>query len=65
MGRNPKLIDLHNGGDSLSGKRGVVAFYENLIIKCKQNKDRTTVNGTFINDAFIRRLKFRLAELTV
>tara|TARA_R100000808_G_scaffold3720_1_gene12849 strand:- start:17332 stop:17541 length:210 start_codon:yes stop_codon:yes gene_type:complete len=65
MGRNIKPIKLHEGGDAMpSGKTGIIKFYEELISKCKRNKNRTTVYGNVIDDKFIDGLQNRLDELS-
>ena len=64
MGRNIKPINLHQGGDAMpSGRKGVIKFYEELISRCKRNKNRTTIYGNVIDEKFIQGLEFRLNEL--
>tara|TARA_R110000824_G_scaffold74092_3_gene188582 strand:- start:19892 stop:20101 length:210 start_codon:yes stop_codon:yes gene_type:complete len=64
MGRNIKPINLHQGGDLMpSGRKGIAKFYEELISRCKRNKNRTTIYRNVIDEKFIEVLKFRLNEL--
>ena len=64
MGRNIKPINLHQGGDSMSsGRKCVIKCYEDLISRCKRNKNRTTIYGNVIDEKFIQGLEFRLNEL--
>ena len=64
MGRPIVPIQLHEGGDAMPpGRKGVITFYKELISKCKCNRKRTTIHGTYIDDKFIEGLEFRLNEL--
>lgn len=51
-------------GDVLpNGKKGLIKYYDKLIIICKQNKGRWTIYGNQIDDKFIRSFEVRRNEL--
>ena len=60
-----KPIDLDEKlGDVLpNGRKGLIRFYDKLIVICSQNKGRYTIYGNQIDDKFIRVFEVRRNEL--
>tara|TARA_R100000458_G_C8129682_1_gene145229 strand:+ start:195 stop:407 length:213 start_codon:yes stop_codon:yes gene_type:complete len=51
-------------GDTLpNGRKGLIKYYDKLIIICKKHKNRWTIYGNKIDDKFIRNFERRRNEL--
>jgi hypothetical protein len=48
-----------------NGRKGLIKFYDRIIIVCKQNKGRYTIYGNKIDDKFIRNFEKRRNELEI